>query len=99
MSHLFKLRPAALADVRQIWDSIAEKASVETADRFLANLNDACRLLGEMHGVGHRRPDLTDRTMLFWTVDDYYIIYHPETIPLEVERIIYGGRDLKKELS
>lgn len=98
MSQVFKLRPAALADVRQIWDSLAEKASVETADRLLSHFHDACRLLGEMRGTGHKRPDLTDRAMLFWTVGDYFVIYHPETVPLEVERIIYGGRDLKKEL-
>ncbi len=99
MSKAFKLRPAALADVRQIWDSLAKKAGVEAADRLLSHFHDACRMLAEMPGIGHRRPDLTDRAMLFWTVGDYCVIYHPETVPLEVERIIYGGRYLKKELA
>jgi len=95
----FKLRPKALADVRQIWDSLAEKGGVTAADRLLEHFYDACRMLADLPGIGHTRTDLTDRAMLFWTVGDYHVIYHPEVIPLEVERIFYAGRDIKRELS
>ena len=56
------------------------------------------RLLAGLPGVGHVRPDLTRRQMLFWTSGPYHIIYHPETLPLEIERIIHAARDVKKHL-
>ena len=44
--------------------------------------------------MGHGREDLTDQPVLFWPVGAYSIIYRPETMPLEVVRVLHGSRDI-----
>jgi len=85
--------------VNSIWEFISDVAGEPVADRLVAKIHDDCRMLARLPGVGHVRPDLTRRQMLFWTSGRYHIIYHPETVPLEIERIIDSARDVKKELS
>jgi plasmid stabilization system protein ParE len=43
--------------------------------------------------LGHRRPDLTDRPVLFWPLRRYLIIYTPQK-PIEIVRVVSGYRDL-----
>ena len=38
--------------------------------------------------------DAADRSHRFWPVRDFLIIYHPETSPLEIVRILRGSRDI-----
>ena len=95
----FALRQKAREDVKKIWEWAADRYGEPQADRLVASLYDDCLMLARMRRIGHKRADLTRRHSLFWTSGSYYIIYAPETAPLEVERIIYGGRDLEKELA
>ena len=44
--------------------------------------------------LGHVRHDLTSKSVRFWTVYSYLIIYDPESRPLEVVRILSGYRDV-----
>ena len=44
--------------------------------------------------LGHVREELADRSHRFWPVQDFLIIYHPETSPLEIVRILRGSRDI-----
>jgi len=94
----FILREKALEDVNAIWEFVADVAGEPVADRLVAKIHDDCRMLARLPRAGHVRPDLTRRQMMFWTPGSYHIIYHPETIPLEIERIIHTARDVKKEL-
>ena len=98
MKHPFILRQKALEDVNEIWEFVAGLVGEPAADRLVAKIHDDCRMLAGLPGVGHVRPDLTRRQMLFWTSGPYHIIYHPETLPLEIERIIHAARDVKKHL-
>ena len=58
----------------------------------------AGKILTRMGNVGHRREDITDKPIRFWSVYKYLLVYRPDTKPLEILRIIHGMRDLPREL-
>ncbi len=68
--------------------------SVQAARRMLAEIRAACARLADNPHLGHARADLTDQPGRFWSVRTYYIIYRPETQPLEIVRVVYSARDI-----
>ncbi len=93
----FILSPAAHRDLEEIWEYIAAD-SVDAADRWLAKLEKAIRLLADMPKIGHTRTDLTSKPVLFWPVGRYLIIYRSEPQPIEVVRVLSAYRDVSKLL-
>jgi len=56
-------------------------------------------LPGRFDRLGHKRPDLTDETVLFWPVrGQYLVIYQREAQPLKIVRILHGARDASSQL-
>ena len=98
MNRRFRLRPRARIDVQKIWEWVADHYGEPQADRLVAAIYDDSLMLARMPGIGHKRPDLTRRNSLFWTVGDYYLIYTPDTDPLEIDRIIHTSRDVRKAI-
>ena len=47
-----------------------------------------------MPGLGHRRQDLTDRPLKFWSVYSYLIVYDPTNSPLTVIAVLHSARDV-----
>jgi plasmid stabilization system protein ParE len=92
----FILSPAASRDLEEIWEYIAAD-SADAADRWLAKLEKATRLLADMPKIGHTRTDLTSKPVLFWPVGRYLIIYRSEQ-PIEVVRVLSAYRDVSKLL-
>jgi plasmid stabilization system protein ParE len=84
-------------DLNQIWDYLAE-TDVRLADRILAAMEDAIRKLVKHPGLGHYRPDLTDKPLRFYLVYSYLIVYQPDTNPLEVRRVLHAARDIENLL-
>ena len=64
------LAPEALQDLQDIWDYIATE-NLDAADRVIDTLFAAFEQLAALPGLGHRREDLTNRPLRFWTVDAY----------------------------
>jgi antitoxin ParD1/3/4/toxin ParE1/3/4 len=93
----FELARRALLDLQGIWDYVADD-SVAAADRIIADLHHAFRQLAQMPGMGHRRRDLTLRSVLFWPVHSYLIIYTDAT-PISIVRVIHASRDVRKLLT
>lgn len=89
----FILSPAANRDLEEIWEYIAAD-SADAADRWLAKLEKATHLLAEMPTIGHTRKDLTDKSVLFWPVGRYLIIYRADRRPIEVVRVLSAYRDV-----
>jgi plasmid stabilization system protein ParE len=94
----FRLKSRAKTDVQQIWDWTANHYGEQYADKLVAAIYEDCLMLARMPGIGHKRPDLTRRNSLFWTVDDYYLIYTPDTAPLEIDRILHTSRDVRRAI-
>jgi len=88
----YRLTPKAVAGIEDIWDYIAEDR-VDQADKVVETIFGAIDALAEMPGMGHRRADLADETLLVWPVYSYLVIYR-DRLPLEVVHVVSGYRDL-----
>jgi antitoxin ParD1/3/4 len=93
----FLLSPEAAYDLIEIYDYIAQD-SLDAAERVSLELVEAMRGLARMPRKGHRRPDLTSHSVLFWPVRNYQVIYRPETQPLEVVAVLHGRRNILRIL-
>jgi plasmid stabilization system protein ParE len=89
------LTPLAKADIFNIWSYIAAD-SEHVADLVEQAIFDACVFVAESPLRGHLRPDLTNRSLRFWTLtrySNYSIVYRPETVPLQVIAVLHGNRN------
>jgi plasmid stabilization system protein ParE len=93
----YTLAPEALQDLQELWDYIATE-NLDAADRMIDTLFAAFERLAAMPGLGHRREDLTDRPLRFWTVDTYLVLYRAERTPIEIVAVTRGGRDIPRLL-
>ena len=91
------LAPEALQDLQDIWDYIATE-NLDAADRVIDTLFAAFEQLAALPGLGHRREDLTNRPLRFWTVEAYLVIYRAERTPIEIVAVTHGGRDIPRLL-
>jgi plasmid stabilization system protein ParE len=90
----------ARADIFNIWSYIAND-NEDAADRVEQAIYDACAFVAEGPTRGHSRPDLTTRSLRFWTVTrypNYAVVYRPETAPLEIVAITHGKRNIRRVL-
>ena len=93
----YVLTPLARADVFNIWSYIAED-SEDAADRVEQAIYDACAFVAEAPLRGHSRPDLTSRSLRFWTLThypNYTVVYQPDTVPLQIVAVIHGKRHIR----
>ena len=60
----YAFHPDAFADLDEIWEYIAQD-NVDAADRVLADIHSTVTLLAGSPQIGHRRPDLTTRSLRF----------------------------------
>ncbi len=96
----YALTPLAKADVFEIWSYIADR-NEGAANRVEQSIYDACSFVAEAPMRGHSRPDLTSRSLRFWTLTrypNYTIVYRPETSPLQVVAVLHGKRNLRRIL-
>jgi|CXWL01.1.fsa_nt_gi plasmid stabilization system protein ParE len=91
-----KLRLSRLAarDLEAIVDYLSAE-NPAAAERVLAELEAAFAKLGEFPQMGHRRPDLTSRPLLFWQVFSYLVVYRPGEDRVEVARVLHSARDVR----
>jgi plasmid stabilization system protein ParE len=97
---LYVLTPLANADIFDIWSYIAED-SEDTADRVEQAIYAACISAAESPLLGHLRPDITTRSLRFWTLTrypNYSLVYRPETVPLQIIAVMQGRRNLHRIL-
>jgi plasmid stabilization system protein ParE len=59
-------------------------------------LHEGMEQLARMPGLGHRRPDASDRYR-FWRVGSYLIAYRAEKA-VHVVRVLHGSRDIRRFL-
>jgi plasmid stabilization system protein ParE len=97
---VYALTPLAKADIFDIWCYIANE-SEDAADRVEQAIYDACVFVAETPGRGHFRPDLTPRSLRFWTLTrypNYSIVYRPGTSPLQIVAVLHGKRHIRRIL-
>jgi plasmid stabilization system protein ParE len=63
-------RRLAKADIFDVWTYIAEH-NQDAADRVEQAIFDACAFVADAPMRGHSHPDLTTRSLRFWTLSRY----------------------------
>jgi plasmid stabilization system protein ParE len=93
----YHVAPEAEGDLRQIWRYLLGEAGLAIANRIQAELVNAFEGLADVPGKGHKRPDLTSRNVLFFSVYQYMIVYR-QTELVEIVAVLHGKRDVKRLL-
>ncbi len=73
----YSVEPAAENDLALIFDYIARR-NPDAADRIMDAMVEAFDRLADHPKLGHRRTDLTDLPVRFWSARDYLIVYRGE---------------------
>ena len=97
MNPRYRLTPNAQENIEAICAFIADD-SVDAALRVLGLLEQAFEQLAETPEIGHRREDLTNRPVKFWSVFSYLIVYDPASMPLTIIAVLHGARDVERIL-
>ena len=85
--------PLASEDLQQIWLYVAREADEEIADRFVARIDEKCRLIATAPEGFRLRPEFLPDLRSF-PFKKYIIFYVPIDGGIEVYRILHGARDL-----
>jgi plasmid stabilization system protein ParE len=96
----YALTSLAKADIFRIWRYIAEDSEA-AADRVEQAIYDACAFVAEAPLRGHSRPEITTRSLRFWTLTrypNYVVVYRPETSALQVVAGLHGKRNMRRIL-
>jgi plasmid stabilization system protein ParE len=93
----YLVSPDAESDLQQIWRYLLAEAGLGVANQIQSELVDAFEGLADLPGKGHKRPDLTKRDVLFFSVYQYMIVYRRAEI-IEIVAVLHGKRDVKRLL-
>jgi len=80
---VYVLTPLAKVDIFDIWSDIADD-SVDAANRVEQAIYDACAFVAKAPLRGHSRPDLTTRSLRFWTPREAENTERLERAPINV---------------
>jgi plasmid stabilization system protein ParE len=97
----YRFTPQAVDDLFEIWSYIAGN-SLDAANRVEEAVHSACTFLGGSPHAGRVREDLTALPMLFWLVQPFrncWIVYNPQSKPLQIIRILHPARNIASILS
>jgi plasmid stabilization system protein ParE len=94
----FQLAEDAILDIEAIWFYLLEREGLETADRIVTEIFKVFYRLAEMPGIGHRRADLTSRSVLFYRIFSYLIVYQSGSVPLPIIGVLHGKRNVARLL-
>lgn len=89
----YSLSPIAEQDIDEIVSYIALD-NPGAALKFLDALYDAMDNLATNPMLGHKREDLTDNGVRFWTFKWHYLVIYKDCLPIEIVRVLSGYRDI-----
>lgn len=82
----------------RLWDYYFQQGGTRLADRILAEIHTAIMRLIEQPGIGHFRPDLTNRPLRFYRVYSVFLIYDPTASPLYIARVYHAAQNIQRRL-
>ncbi len=93
MASTYILSPEARVDYIEIINYIA-RDNPFAAKKVKADFSDAFEKLSQMPHMGHTRHDLSEKSLRFWPLHSYLIVYNPESKPLNIVRVFSGYRNV-----
>ena len=94
----YEFSPEALNDLEIIRDFIAID-NVEAAERLIDQFFEAFEQLAAWPKTGHARTDLTLKSVRFWPVDSYLVVYRGYSDGVQIVAVLHGSRDVPSILS
>jgi plasmid stabilization system protein ParE len=95
---VYELSPEALDDLQLIQDFIAVD-SAEAAERVIDQFFEAFEQLAAWPKTGHVRPDLTSKSVRFWPVGGYLVVYREYSSSIQIVAVLHGARDVPSVLN
>jgi toxin ParE1/3/4 len=89
----FRLLPAALADLAEICDYIADHNPVAAA-AMLERIEDRCRFFARFPDAGRDRADIRPGLHSF-VVGRYVVFYRRSEAVIDIVRVLHGARDIE----
>ena len=93
----YAVSPRAIEDLFDIWQYIAQD-SEDAANRVQSEFYEVFSALGRMPTQGHSRKDLTRKSVLFFPLYSYLIIYQPDINPIRIMAVVHGRLNVKRIL-
>ena len=84
----YSVAPLVLDDLDEIHAYVGDIEDEDTADLVIDDLYDAFAKISSSPGMGHRRQDLTDHDVFFWTALTRYAGVYRKTSPIAIVRVI-----------
>ena len=94
----YVLSPAAEQDIDEIVSYIVQENPV-AALKLLDAVYEAMEMLFANPMMGHKREDLTNKPVRFWSFKWHYLIVYKDCSPIEIVRVLSGYRDITSLLS
>lgn len=91
----YKFTLVAHSELLEIIEFIASESGPDRAEAVVSDIERAAARLAEYPEMGHKRSDLTDEPLRFWSIHRFLLIYRPSTRPLEFIHIVSGWRDVE----
>jgi len=89
----YNLTLQAQLDLQEIWRYIALDNPI-AAERVEGELYAEFERLSHNPNIGHKREDITNKPVRFWSLYSYQIIYNSGQESILILRILSGYRDL-----
>lgn len=83
----------AISDVEKIADHLAEKASMNSADKFLAALNKKLKKISQFPSIGRLRNEIRENARSI-SVESYLVLYEVDGDIIVILRVVSGYQDL-----
>ncbi len=93
----YELSPEALDDLQVIRDFIALD-NVQAAERVIDQFFEAFEQLTAWPKTGHVRTDLTSKSVRFWPVGSYLVVYRDHSGGIQIVAVLHGSRDVPSVL-
>ncbi len=90
----FVLSQTALNDLDEIVEYIAADAGIDRALAMHSKFLEAFRLLATSPGMGRTRVHLAPSNIRWWLVVPFHVAYRCDLMPIRIERIIHGAREV-----
>jgi plasmid stabilization system protein ParE len=93
----YRLSVPAQEDLSGILDYYFEEAGYGVARDMTAEFVGTFRTIARNQGIGHKRQDLAgSRSILFWLMRDYLILYRTLGDSVEIVMIVHASRDVAR---
>ena len=100
MTRTFLVTPSASHDVDDILEYVLEHSGPNRALHVYKKLYEGFSKVGAQPKLlGHKRDDLADESLRAFRVFSYLVIFRPDTVPVQIIRVIHAARDIETLLA